>query len=253
MPRTQLYEEALRLRSEKGFGSLRISRLIEVPKSTVDSWIYHRPKRARNLWTQEEDDILKKYYGIMDKEKLLKLFMGTRNWMAIRTRASVLGLKRLMGSKQAGHTPLIDGKVSDFDIGFIIGLIEGEGTITCYTPRPPKIIHPCPAISISNSSLQLLEHAQRIIGGKIHFHGSPGRPVGGGTRYVSKKNMFKLTVYGLTTVFKTLKILQPYFITKRKVCDLIIELCEERFKQPYHAPLSDKEKQIVEEVRRLNG
>jgi hypothetical protein len=248
----QLYEEALRLRTEEGFGSLRISRLINVPKSTVDSWIYHRPQIARNLWTQEEDDILKKYYGIMDKEELLKLFMGTRNWMAIRTRAAVLGLKRLMGSKQAGHTPLIDGKASDFDIGFIIGLIEGEGTITCYSPRPPKIIHPCPAISISNSSLQLLQRAQRIIGGKIIFHSSP-RPLGGGSKYVGKKNMFRVSVYGLATVYKTLKILQPYFITKRKVCDLIIELCEERFRQPYHAPLSDKEKKIVEEVRRLNG
>lgn len=106
--------------------------------------------------------------------------------------------------------------MNDFELGFIVGLVEGEGTISLSMGKS-KIFKQgfalCPRFYITNTNLQLLSEAKRIIGGIIFKAKS---------KNTKHKDKYKLCIDGLKVKSFLLEIL-PYLITKKKQCELAIK------------------------------
>lgn len=152
-------------------------------------------------------------------------------------------------------------KMNDFERGFIVGLIEGEGTITLYAHAfkqkqrvkngktyqyPAFTIHP--KIIIANTNKELIFKAYKILGsGAVYERARKGR-----------KPLYLLDVHGISTVFKILAEIKNDLIGKKKQAELVLEFCKSRSiakgdkitskKTPYHK----KDFEFLRQIRLLN-
>ena len=106
--------------------------------------------------------------------------------------------------------------MTEFELGFIIGLVEGEGSITlgrgiCKNPQRFSL-HP--RFFITNTDMILLKKVQSIIGGTIFKKEKRQK--------INHKSGFKLCIDGKKVKTLLLK-LEPYLISKRKQCQLLLE------------------------------
>jgi hypothetical protein len=190
-------------------------------------------RREIRKWSQSEIKRLKSLYPYKEKEELIREF--NRTWVSIHHKASRLGLSRpykFVASK------LTRGEATDFEIGFITGLLEGEGSITF---SGGKNSTPHPMVRISNMNRRLLEKAQKIIGGKIYAE-----------ELFPNVYNYDLNIGSLRNVYETLKKLQPYLIGKKRQADLMLEFCQSRLSSVKNKPFTEMEMKIVREIKELN-
>ncbi len=105
--------------------------------------------------------------------------------------------------------------MTEFELGFIIGLIEGEGSITlgkgvCKNYQGFSL-HP--RFFITNTNLQILNEAKRIIGGVIYTEK---------LKNPKHKIKYKLAIDGVKLKNFLLEIC-PYLLSKKKRCGLLIK------------------------------
>ena len=132
-----------------------------------------------------------------------------------------------------------------FELGFIIGLVEGEGSITlgkgiCKNPQGFSL-HP--RFFITNTDMMLLKKAQLIIGGKIFKKEK--------IQKINHKQGFKLCIDERNELKTLLLKLEPYLISKRKHCQLLLKYLN------IHIPngrkgYSIQELKIFEKIKKLN-
>ena len=139
-------------------------------------------------------------------------------------------------------TALLKGETTDHDLGFIIGMIEGEGTITIAKSR--NNLHPL--IRIANTKYELLERCRQIMGGSIFLHRRPN------PKY---KELYDFQLFGVRTVLETLKRIKPFLISfqKKNLCDLVIRYCEGRVKRTKYDPTLETEWKMYKQVKQLNN
>lgn len=116
-----------------GWGQSGISQLMKE---------YGIPTRGHKKWSKEEEEILKKYYLKLPKEKLCNL-LPKRNWEAIKLKALKLGIARkkeeVRKSKEVverlrklAASKMIKPKFErKKDLAYILGVLDGDG----YTDR----------------------------------------------------------------------------------------------------------------------
>jgi len=162
-------------------------------------------------WTEDEIEQLKRMFPKSTIEEMVSNF--NRSWEAIRSKAYNLGLRRDASIiyDNGFSSPLIEGKYSIFDLGFLIGIIEGEGCITIIRSRRhdrpnDRLI---PVISIVNSDIDLLKKVHKIIGGVLVPHSYDWIERG-------EKRKFVVRIAYTLPVLKTLEKIQPYLITHKK-------------------------------------
>jgi hypothetical protein len=133
--------------------------------------------------------------------------------------------------------------MTDFELGFIIGLIEGEGCLTlgrsiCKNPQGFSL-HP--RFFITNTNLDILGKAQSIIGGIIFSKGE---------RLSNKhKQAYKLSIEGKDRLKVILPQIEPYLISKKLNCELLLEyVYTHRRRNGY----SKRDIEIFEKIRILN-
>jgi len=135
--------------------------------------------------------------------------------------------------------------MTKFELGFIIGLIEGEGTITigrgvCKNPQKFSL-HP--RFFITNTDMVLLKTAQSIIGmGKIFRKEK--------IQKINHKQGFKLCVNDKNELKTLLLKLEPYLISKRKHCQLVLEYINNHKRRRGY---SKRDVEIFEEIKKLNS
>jgi hypothetical protein len=164
-------------------------------------------------WTPEEDAIVKKFFTPFPSSEIrekLKKALPNRSWAAIRKRAFALGLTQTFKD-----TPEL--KMTDFEKGFVVGMIEGEGSIILYASRG-KIY---PRIVIYNSNLELLRRIQAIIGGHISKNRKATE---------RKVSCYALWIHQITQIKKILEELTPYLITKKRRAELLLKYINQRIK-----------------------
>jgi len=169
--------------------------------------------KTRNNWTKEEIELLKKTYPPKTINELIPLF-PRHTKISIGMKSFHLRLSKSMN--YLGHMRKSSvKKLSKTDIGYVSGLIDGEGTIAiqklCDNRNNRIFFVPC--ISVSNTNLAVLEYLKQKIGaGHIYPH-------------VKKKNYKICYAYELrrTLDIKTLleQILQSLIIKKRQAETLI--------------------------------
>lgn len=190
-------------------------------------------RRPSNEWTDEEVSILKQHYPQKGGKTLAALV--NRPYHSVLDKAKKLGISREYD--ECTQNKIVKGDATDFEMGFIVALIDGEGSITITGRKRPS-----PRVDIGNNNLPLLEKAQEIIGGRIY----PCKTRG------NRKKAYKLRLSKVKTLEATLTKLQPYFIVKRKQCDLLIELCGLRLSKSKYASWSEREVEIIGEIKKLN-
>lgn len=124
---------------------------------------------------------------------------------------------------------------SRFEIGFIVGLIVSEGTISVLSLKRRLT----PRLNIANTNLSLLKFAQKIIGGCVSK----------GTKH--KKQCYNLSIRAMPHLFELLNLLNPFMPMKHEHAELVAEFCELRMKN-YKNPYTPRELEIVERVQKLN-
>lgn len=106
-----------------------------------------------------------------------------------------------------------------------------------------------PTISFFNTNVEVLRWIQSKIGGSI-------------TSRINKhpdsknvKKIYKLSITGMSDVYKVLKAIRNKLIVKRKQADLVIEYCKSRMshKRPLKAPYTPFELKLFSQVRELNA
>lgn len=134
-------------------------------------------------------------------------------------------------------------KLTDFEKGFIAGLIEGEGYIGIRRLKRNNglfILKPC--IEITNTKRELLEYVQERLNGKINQK----------ARNKNRKDCWGWSIEKQPLILVLLKDFCKYFIIKRKQAQALLTFCSLRLNNPPNSPYSNKEVVLYERLKRLN-
>ena len=203
-------------------------------------------------WTEEEEKRLTELYAGSSMAKLLEAFPGRSRHSVLR-KAQKLRIKKAVPI-WAGQTPEEPLTLGGFDLGFVVGMLEGEGCIGAYRRNT------CVNIKVFwvNTKWELLWELQKLLNGwgVIYDHNIPS-----GNRVQSYTLL--ITRYG--QVREILKVVEPFLIGKKKQAQLALEYLDSRMdkpKSPIHVSgkligskvwgMTERDVQIVDEMHRLN-
>jgi hypothetical protein len=141
---------------------------------------------------------------------------------------------------------LIRGELSHFDVGYICGLIDGEGCIGVSRQKrkdSKDILRPY--IHITNTNQEILSELKDAIGGSIQ-HQESHNP--------REKDVYTLRLFNTKLVSETLAKIGDKLKLKKKQAELVREFCQSRMNGAVEHGLgySDRELELYEELRRLN-
>lgn len=187
-------------------------------------------------WTQKEIDTLKELHPLTRKKLVLEALPG-RTWSAIQRMSSELKVHRTRGLDYV-KGKLQKGEISDFELGYLVGIIDGEGCICMHRSKNTFQIK----VEIGNTFIPLAEKIHELIGGNQ----APGRVTAGG------KESWIIYHSSLFGVYETLKLLKAHLFVKRKQAELMLEFCERRIKS-VQGLYDERDFQIWTEMCALQG
>jgi hypothetical protein len=220
----------------------------------------------KRRWTEEEIAKLRELYPIASRNEICNTLK--RSWVAIALKAMNLGLKRphinerLIQRLRSAQPP----KLNEFDIGFLVGMIEGEGWIGIagqIRGRKAGVAFKfTPRLSIVNTQLSLLKKCMEITGmGKIWKSTYKRSSV--------ERERYQWVIWNRIDLYRLLKMLIPYLITKKRQAELVVKFIELRAAQPHWVvkkdnngrilshygaqKLTEEQKEIIRELHRLNA
>lgn len=188
----------------------------------------------RRWWTKKDIDLLVDKYSELGPRGLSPLLKRTPT--SVRNKARNLSIKYLLIKK-------INIQLTEREIGYIAGLVDGEGTITVEWVNNhgyPRGIRP--TLIISNTDKELLLKCQKLIGGHIYVHNN--KP--------NRKICYTLQVLSIGQVLSILELILPELVTKKERARLLLEFCKNRAKQYSKSPYSTNELRIAKEIKELN-
>jgi hypothetical protein len=118
--------------------------------------------------------------------------------------------------------------ITDVEIGYISGFLDGEGTVALFKMIDEKRregYELIPSVKFVNNNRKVLEFIKDKLelDGKIHLiHHSDGH----------RKDGYELGTCKKKKVIEILEILSPYLIIKNKQAELVIEYCKSREEKP---------------------
>lgn len=195
----------------------------------------------RYRWSAQELSMLRRHWPNL---KALRQLLPNRTELAIVRRAKEMGLPR----RYEYIKPL---RLTDFESGFILSLLEGEGTISIRKYKCPyrsSGFKLRPEISIANTSSALVEVTRGLIGGTT-------RKIVSGRR---RKPLYQLRIIGIKRTLPILLAVKDHLIVKKRRCELVIRFCQlawQRLKTRVGgkaARYASEEVLIVKKIRKLN-
>jgi len=135
-----------------------------------------------------------------------------------------------------------------FDLGYVVGLFEGEGNISIVINTKSKNPMLSPRVEISNQDRNLLEKVKEILGFGQIYRGS------------KKSGMWRWNIQNLADVLRFCELIEPYLVSekKRKLCLLVAEFCRSRLDMYEqvgnwkYCPYSERELELRELVLQVN-
>lgn len=163
-------------------------------------------------WAQNEIELLKEAYSTTDSVSNL---FPNRTYQAIRAQASKLGLKRdRIFSQLSKKTISVPIKLEK--LGYIAGLIDGEGSIITLRPKNPNhnlSFH----VLITNTHFGVMEWLIKNVGGTIQSRYPRPRP-----HVLAKKICYTWYCTGRSNILHLLKAILPYLIIKKEKATQVI-------------------------------
>lgn len=120
-------------------------------------------KVYRGIWSPTELEILKANWSIKTKPELLRL-LPNKDWSSIRHKAFELGLRKHLLRVRYWHTywGCPDIHLTDRQIGYFAGIIDGEGHIRIVRSRQRGGDYYAPLIGITNTDKSLMDKCMNI-------------------------------------------------------------------------------------------
>ena len=136
---------------------------------------------------------------------------------------------------------------SDFEIGYLAALIDGEGCVYLYTTKHRSSLNPhiVPAIAIANTNRMFLEKAKRILEtGNIYLE----KEARG-----NQKAKYRLYVHGTEKIHSILKQVLDHLVVQRSRAKAVLDYCESRLKNggPRFRPYQPEDLLLLKEFRDL--
>jgi len=194
-------------------------------------------------YTLEELNFLKEGYSKLRAKEIAQKLGRTEN--AIRMQAWLMGLKK---PSRISSNPSPE-KFTDIQLGYIAGLIDGEGTISIYVNRKGKR----KKIFLSRGIWIRMTHFETISVIKELLKRNGFNPVYLCERHLNRKHRptHAIYLYRSNEILSLLKVIELMLITKKEQARLMIKFCESREKRKY-LPYTSEEWNIFKEIRNLN-
>lgn len=114
----------------------------------------------------------------------------------------------------------VNQNISEFDLAYIAGFVDGEGTITIQAVKRPdrcRTISHRPVLSIHNTCIDVLEWIKMIFGvGRIHRCSQ---------RIENRKIVYKYAIT-CSNAINVARMLLPYLRVKRMQAEILIKFSE---------------------------
>lgn len=202
-------------------------------------------------WTAEEVGTVGQIYASRKPITEMASHLPDRTVGAIYNKARRLGLLGVY----RGHIK-VEGvkRLSDFERGWIAGLIDGDGSIALNFVKRKRKYHYrhdfslLPSIRITNNNLELLEVLKKTIGGGICIQRASAKNK-------KWKDFYHWTLVGIFRIKSLLKQVLPDLIVRRPQAELILKYCTSRIKRlkgKPRAPYSKDEIELVHKMEVLN-
>lgn len=196
----------------------------------------------REKWTSEQIEYLKEHYNNTSQEEMVRT-LG-RTWAAILEKGSRLKLRRApISSWKKGTLTL-----TDLEIGYLAGLIDGEGSIGLTYDKTRNRLTPC--LAIYNTNQKIVEHCKEILKGGIikSYQIKPSRLIP-----TPKKRIFQIKFQSRWAILELLKLISPYLAGKKEQAELMIEYLSRKTRAGRWYKISDREIMIYNRMRELNS
>jgi len=202
----------------------------------------------RREWSKVELTLLKRLYPQRRISELMKRLNRTRS--SIQNKAWKLGLKCI------GTKPADVDSFNEFELGYLVGIIEGEGCITIQSQgiwKGKKRYYSPVIMVVSNTDREIIEHVLNILR-KRNYRAFIVRSGKGKGR---RKDWQAVYIKGIAYAYPFLKRITPLLRgKKRRVAELVSRFCELRMSKMHlrnrGRPYTNEEYDIIREVRLLN-
>lgn len=132
---------------------------------------------------------------------------------------------------------------SQLELGWLAGIIDGEGSISVVKRGPTYV----PQVRMANTSKKLVDKYCEILDKlEISYH-CYGKQKEGNRKY-----QWDVAVTGRPRVLKFLSLIQDLLIAKQKQAEKVCEWIESRGLD-LRGPYTDQQLQIINDIRQLNG
>jgi len=140
-------------------------------------------------------------------------------------------------------------QVTDFELGWLIGIFDGEGCFGLYENRSwgSKYLYYIPSIFLVNTKDEIINKAADILRKlDIPFYISVM------TRAKNQKSAKRLNINGFKRVAKFVNILAKYFECRADQVNCLVDFIALRLSKPENAELGPEEWAIYNDLRQLN-
>lgn len=214
------------------------------------------PATPKPNWTKEEMMFLREHY-YLDSQEYIEGNLPLRTWKAIMCGAKRMGMT---GDRDSRIRQAQLGKISDFELGYLVASIEDEGSIIMVRAKSRhQALRYLPLVAFANTDEGIVDEFNRIIHKLFSdfFFKSKHQGFKVEDTYqkrVNRKQFWHVRVSGVAKTLALLKFIRPCIVSinKKKAADLIMEWCESRLNN-FRTPYSEEELAIADSVRALCG
>jgi hypothetical protein len=150
------------------------------------------------------------------------------------------------GLRKCGNIYIDLSKLSNTDLAYIAGLLDGEGTVTYqgYNEKSNgRKTAGGPIVQISNTHKPTINWLVSIFGYKMRFQ----------CRNLEKhQQCYSARIFGWKNVLVFLRACYPYLRIKKKQAEVLMKLCQSRLKHLYQKYYTSDELKLVEQLHTLN-
>jgi hypothetical protein len=132
-----------------------------------------------------------------------------------------------------------------FNLGWLIGIIDGEGGVMLHTVKKGNGYY-APAIYIGNTNLAIVDKVSKILTDLDVGHHILSKTLKSGKEFKSVR------IYGLKRTHKLLSQTIQYFECKKRQAEILLEYASIRFSKYPKEPLDSREHSLFNELRDLH-
>jgi hypothetical protein len=169
-----------------------------------------------------------------------------KSWTSIRHKAFELHLKKERHRTRYWHTyrKLPDIVLTDKQIGYFAGIIDGEGSISIVRSKEKGKVYYAPLISITNTNMALIQKCMDIFKSGRFYAEKRTKP-GHKTKFVYNIGSVRGVRQILTQIIDELTV-------KKQHAKIVLEFIKVKEQKTGHG-VSAREVELFEELKKLNA